>query len=272
MADYLVTDTQLTSIANAIRTKGDTLSTLSFPTGFVTAINNITTGGGATVTGSFAGSGTIEETISCDFEPDLIYIYGDLSGSIDLRGVVSIIIIKDTTAQQTSDTSSSSVTENGQYVNHNIAGYNESETSYLHATYSNGALTISTGTNTTSNRFNSSVTYSYILGVFESPTVEWTDISSQVSYVGTDDDKVTIKAVANGSSVGSYVFIMITCDNPTGSHEQKSTYFDGFFAQNDSGYLYFSDMVYNNGAPNEWLIKGSGYETLPWFAVIAYII
>ena len=169
LVDSTQLDSDLTSVANAIRTKGDTLSTLSFPTGFVTAINNITTGG-ATVTGSFVGSGTIEESISCDFEPDLIYIYGDLSGSIDLRGVVSIIIIKDTMALQTSDTSSSSVTENGQYLNHNIAGYNESETSYLHATYSNETLTISTGTNSASNRFNSSVTYGYILGVFESPT------------------------------------------------------------------------------------------------------
>lgn len=41
MADYLVTDTELTSIANAIRTKGDTNGTLSFPSGFISAINNI---------------------------------------------------------------------------------------------------------------------------------------------------------------------------------------------------------------------------------------
>lgn len=43
MADYLVTDTELTNIANAIRTKGGTNSSLSFPTGFVNAIGNITT-------------------------------------------------------------------------------------------------------------------------------------------------------------------------------------------------------------------------------------
>lgn len=47
MANYLTTDTELTSIANAIRTKGGTNSQLTFPTGFVTAINNISTGGGA---------------------------------------------------------------------------------------------------------------------------------------------------------------------------------------------------------------------------------
>ena len=45
MADYLVTDTELTSIANAIRTKGGTSASLTFPTGFVSAINDIQTGG-----------------------------------------------------------------------------------------------------------------------------------------------------------------------------------------------------------------------------------
>lgn len=44
MADYLTTDTELTSIANAIRTKGGTSASLTYPTGFVTAINNIPTG------------------------------------------------------------------------------------------------------------------------------------------------------------------------------------------------------------------------------------
>lgn len=43
MSDYICTDTQLTSIANAIRTKGGTSAQLSFPTGFVSAINNIET-------------------------------------------------------------------------------------------------------------------------------------------------------------------------------------------------------------------------------------
>ena len=46
MADYKVTDSELTSIANAIRTKGGTQSQLVFPTGFVSAVNAIPTGGG----------------------------------------------------------------------------------------------------------------------------------------------------------------------------------------------------------------------------------
>lgn len=45
--EYKVTDTDLASIANAIRTRGGTSAQLEFPTGFVTAINNIPGGGGA---------------------------------------------------------------------------------------------------------------------------------------------------------------------------------------------------------------------------------
>lgn len=42
MADYLVTDTDLTAIASAIRTKGGTSAGLVFPSGFISAIGNIT--------------------------------------------------------------------------------------------------------------------------------------------------------------------------------------------------------------------------------------
>ena len=41
MANYVVSDTNLTAIADAIRSKGGTSGTLAFPTAFVTAINNI---------------------------------------------------------------------------------------------------------------------------------------------------------------------------------------------------------------------------------------
>ena len=47
MATYLTTDTELTSIANAIRTKGGTSASLTYPAGFVSAIQAIPTGGGS---------------------------------------------------------------------------------------------------------------------------------------------------------------------------------------------------------------------------------
>lgn len=42
---YLTTESEITSIANAIRSKGGTLDFLVYPTGFVTAIEEIQTGG-----------------------------------------------------------------------------------------------------------------------------------------------------------------------------------------------------------------------------------
>lgn len=41
MANYKVADTELTSIANAIRTKGGTSAQLEFPTEFVSAIGDL---------------------------------------------------------------------------------------------------------------------------------------------------------------------------------------------------------------------------------------
>ena len=52
MADYKVTDTELTSIANAIRTKGGTQEQLEWPTGFVNAIEAIPSGGTSIIPGA----------------------------------------------------------------------------------------------------------------------------------------------------------------------------------------------------------------------------
>ena len=48
MADYLTTDTELTSVADAIREKGGTSAALAWPSGYVDAIDAIETGGGGT--------------------------------------------------------------------------------------------------------------------------------------------------------------------------------------------------------------------------------
>lgn len=46
MAEYLTNDTDLKAVADAIRTKAGSNSALSFPDGFVSAVNGIQTGGG----------------------------------------------------------------------------------------------------------------------------------------------------------------------------------------------------------------------------------
>ena len=60
MAEYITTDTELTNVANAIRSKGGTSASLVYPNGFVNAINDIDTGvdlSGDTVTPSDVLSG-----------------------------------------------------------------------------------------------------------------------------------------------------------------------------------------------------------------------
>jgi len=49
MADYLTTDTELTSVADAIREKGGTSAALVWPSGYVDAIGAIESGGGPSV-------------------------------------------------------------------------------------------------------------------------------------------------------------------------------------------------------------------------------
>lgn len=57
LVDSTQLDTDLTSVANAIRTKGGTSASLAFPAGFVSAIAAIPSGGGSSVlTGTYTPS------------------------------------------------------------------------------------------------------------------------------------------------------------------------------------------------------------------------
>ena len=57
LVDSTQLDADLTSVANAIRTKGGTSASLAFPADFVSAIAAIPSGGGSDETGSFIASG-----------------------------------------------------------------------------------------------------------------------------------------------------------------------------------------------------------------------
>lgn len=124
-------------------------------------------GGGSaqTSTGTFTGSGTITETISCSFAPDLILVHGDLSNDVSLRGVVYLNIVKDMEVIAICDGSTSAYQPAIYVEGYGITGYGDSANP--HASYSNGTLTLDMVNNTSSTRFNSSVTYSYTL-------VKWT--------------------------------------------------------------------------------------------------
>lgn len=118
-----------------------------------------------TKTGSVTGDGTITLSIPCDFEPDLIYVYGDMSASANNRGVVSITILKDVFAYMSNDSSTSNTNENFIYGEHGASGYGDS--SQITVTHSNGTLTLNTVTNSSARRFRSGQTYNYRL-------IKWT--------------------------------------------------------------------------------------------------
>lgn len=68
MADYLTTDTELTSVADAIREKGGTSAALVWPSGYVDAIDAIETGGGGATLYKIDnnGSRSAPDTITID--------------------------------------------------------------------------------------------------------------------------------------------------------------------------------------------------------------
>lgn len=125
-------------------------------------------GGGSSAqiaTGSVTGDGTATLAIPCNFEPDLIYVFGDMSDSASNRGVISITILKDAFVYMSSDSSTSSTAENFAFGYHNISGYGDPTN--LNVTYSNGTLAFDTLSNTSSRRFRSGQTYNYKL-------IKWT--------------------------------------------------------------------------------------------------
>lgn len=152
----------------AIGNKGVTVPSGANSDDLATLIGSIQTGGGSSVqtkTGTVTGEGSITLDIPCDFAPDLIYVYGDMSASANNRGVVSITILKDVFAYMSNDSSTSNTNENFTVGDHSISGYGD--TSNVYATYSNGTLTIDTVNNTSARRFRSGQTYNYRL-------VKWT--------------------------------------------------------------------------------------------------
>ena len=103
MTDYLTTDTELTSVANAIRTKGGTSAALTYPTGFVSAIEAIPTGGGTLPTCTMTISGSGDDVACSNFSgsaPSGTYVAiaelygGDYSSCLGVfigtRGITSL--------------------------------------------------------------------------------------------------------------------------------------------------------------------------------------
>lgn len=75
LVDSTQLDADLTSVADAIRTKGGTSTSLAFPAGFVSAVEAIPTGGGGTgyATGTFTPASRVA---SVTFDTGLTTVHG----------------------------------------------------------------------------------------------------------------------------------------------------------------------------------------------------
>ena len=87
--DYKVTGTELTGIANAIRSKGGTSASLTFPSGFVSAISAIS-GGGSAVLGSKSISENGTYLASADNLDGFDQVVVDVQGGVTPSGSISI--------------------------------------------------------------------------------------------------------------------------------------------------------------------------------------
>ena len=97
LVDSTQLDTDLTSVANAIRTKGGTTASLAFPAGFVSAINAISGGGSSptlvtkniTVNGTYSASSDSADgysSVTVNVPSGLAYESGTYTPSADTSG------------------------------------------------------------------------------------------------------------------------------------------------------------------------------------------
>ena len=202
MVDSGVLNGALGEIADAIRAKAGISGTLAFPdpndfadaideylirpTGTKSITQNGTNidvaqyskvdvnvsgggGGGQKKTGTFTGTGAISVTIPCDFEPDVVYVFGNLSEDVTLIGMKYCVVIRDCIVITGYDNSTSN--SNATYSSQgSISGLNSNHSvNYVtYATYNSGtkAVTISNHNNAARVYYNSNVEYTYLLAKY----------------------------------------------------------------------------------------------------------
>lgn len=162
MAMYLASDSEITSIADAIRTKGGTSSALVFPTDFVTAIQNIPSGGGTDVSDTTAVAGDV-----------LSGKYFYTSAGVKTQGTIT-----SKAAQTYTPSTSDQTISSGQYLS--------------------GTQTILGDANLRPINIAKGVRIFNVLGTF---TGGWEDISSDFSLTQLSGDSLIECAITDGNIV-----------------------------------------------------------------------
>ena len=96
MSEYLVADTDLTAVASAIRAKGSTSAGLAYPSGFISAIGNISSSGWVDISTtdvtvhSSGNSSLIFAIYSLSLNIVAIYVHLDIPDPWDSGGLLIV--------------------------------------------------------------------------------------------------------------------------------------------------------------------------------------
>ena len=225
MAEYLTNTTDLTSVANAIRTKGGTTELLTYPDGFVTAIQAISLGivpqiivtvsAGATVTAT-NGSKTI-------------------TGTSDNTGVCTLIVpetgtwsVSATLGGQTSDTKTVSITDTYMV-----------SLSFFSATIT---VTVDSGASVSLQK--------------DGTTIQTKTSTGTVVFTVTETGTYTIVATKNGQTTSGSVNVV----SGTTSYSLMLSFLKDNFADND-----WSDIIaacHSGSVPSTWVVGNSKTMTI----------
>ena len=151
MSNYIVSDTDLTSVANAIRTKGGTSAQLAFPAGFVSAIGDLPGGGGSYVAADWGDPTKPTGAVTIN----IAYAYADRdssSGLLERRTGITDVSLPNATALPHNFAQYSSITSlnaplvqtAGQNIINRCSGMTGLVLPSLNDTYSNGAFEFAT--------------------------------------------------------------------------------------------------------------------------------
>lgn len=236
----------LMDISDTTAVAADVASGKYFYTANGTRTAGTASGGGSsedqTVTGTVTGDGTTVLQIPCSFEPDIIYVYGDMSDDVTNKGIVSVGIIKDTVLCVSADSSTSSSEPYGSVFN-NITGYNESDTENIHATYTNGTLTIDTVQNSSSSRFPSGQVYNY-----------------ELSTIGTGGSGSSASVTEVQNQYGTEL-VIVTGQTPTPEPEPEPTPSGNWVTVLDDNVTIYDDSTIIEDLVDMELTNGDTYRT-----------
>lgn len=150
-----------TEITDTTAAASDVASGKYFYTAAGVKTQGTASGGGTSVktaTGTFTGNGTRTIDVSCDFEPDIVYVTSN-PGTTASSGTVALIIVRGMMAATRYRNNS---TTNSHYAIPDITAMNTSGSSYSwRATYANGKVTLYCFSSNARGLLTNGRTYSY---------------------------------------------------------------------------------------------------------------